>query len=56
MIKWKSQTVYSEIKYISFEILEKPYKLWKIFILQSCYRIFDGLMEENGFKNLSFLH
>ena len=49
MIKWNSQTVYSEIRYVSFDILQEHEELWKIIILKSYYIIFDSLLEENRF-------
>ena len=49
MIRWNPQTVYSERRYVSFDTLEEHEELWKIIILQSYYRIFDSLLEENRF-------
>lgn len=41
MIKWSIQTIYSEMKYISFDILEGHYKLWKY---SHCKAITEYLM------------
>lgn len=54
MIRWNPQTLNSEIRYVSFDILEEHEELWKIIILKSYYRIFDSLLEENRFVYKQF--